>query len=230
MSSPGNNTPLGGNGPQAGQPPSPIQQGNTPNTGTPQAGDPSTSGTPQAGGNQGEGQHHTESSPGSSAGQAGVELADLQKIVAELRKENAAHRRKAKEQEDAARLSEEQRLREQGQFEELAKKAQARVQELEPIATRYAALTSVLTTQFTARIRDWPDEVKAFAPGEDAPIEERLAWLERAQALVTRLQGQQRSSAPGNAPSPPPAGGQAADTAQADELRRRYQQTGKYAF
>lgn len=133
-------------------------------------------------------------------------LEALQREIADLRKENASYRKRAKEQEEAARLAEDQRLKEQGQYKQLAEQYQARVNELEPISERYNQLASLLASQIESETKNWPDEIKVFDPGADAPIEERLAWIEKSKPLVAKLEQQGRAGLPGNAPNPKPTG------------------------
>ncbi len=112
---------------------------------------------------------------------------DIQDLVRGLRREAKESREaleaKLKTEQDA----EQQRLKQQGQFEELAKQHESRVKELEPMLARYTALSELVSEQIKAETKDWPASVKALDPGEDAPIEERLAWKNRAAAIVTEL-------------------------------------------
>ncbi len=150
---------------------------------------------------------------------------ELLRQIKELRAENATHRRKTKEQEDTARIAMDQQLKEQGEYKKLADQYQARTQELEPVAERYTALSGLIAEQVKAQIKDWPAEVKAFDPGEDAPIEQRLAWLEKSKPLIEKLQQQARAQQPGNAPNPRPAQ-QPVD--QARTLEQQLRASGKY--
>jgi hypothetical protein len=133
-----------------------------------------------------------------------VSTEDLLRQIKELRSENAVHRKKAQEQLQVAQATEQARLAEQGQFKQLAEQHAARVQELEPVASRYAELSTLVSGQIEAQIQDWPPEVKAFDPGKDAPIEQRLTWLEKSKPLIEKLQVQARATNPGNVPNPRP--------------------------
>jgi predicted nuclease with TOPRIM domain len=132
-------------------------------------------------------------------------LKALQDQIAELRRENAAHRRKNKEQEESAQAALEQQLKEQGQYKTLAEQREARVKELEPIQNRYSELSTLVAGQIETQIKDWPAEVRTFDPGPDASVEQRLAWLEKSKPLIEKLQQQARASQPGNAPNPRPS-------------------------
>jgi hypothetical protein len=153
---------------------------------------------------------------------------DLLRQIKELRSENASHRKKAQEQTQVAQAAEEARLKEQGEFKKLAEKHEARVKELEPVASQYSQLAELVSGQIESQIKDWPAELKAFDPGKDSPIEQRLAWLEKSKPLLEKLMQQVRSQSPGNAPSPRPASPNGSK--DVDELRTRYRESGKYGF
>ncbi|HEX3642869.1 MAG TPA: hypothetical protein VHV10_16410 [Ktedonobacteraceae bacterium] len=158
---------------------------------------------------------------------------DLQRQIAELRAENAKHRNKAKEQEQAAQAAEQQRLREQGEFKQLAEQSSARVKELEPVQERYTALSGLLADQIKAQIKDWPKEVRDLLPGDDTPIEVRYSQVQKLQTLATQLasqaQQQQRASLPGNKPGPQPnQNNEQTREQQINDYRVRRRQTGSY--
>jgi DNA repair exonuclease SbcCD ATPase subunit len=147
-------------------------------------------------------------------------LDELQKQIAELRRENAQHRKKANEQQQAAQTAEQQRLAEQGEYKKLAEKHEARVKELEPVSERYSTLALQLSSQIEAEIKDWPPELKAFDPGKDAPVEQRMSWLQKSRPLLEKLQQQQRGQQPGNRPNPAHAG-PASTREEADKRNRQ---------
>lgn len=151
-------------------------------------------------------------------------LALLEAKNAELVNDNAKYRRKQNEQEQAAQLALEKQLKEQGEFKQLFEQQQQRVQELEPVAKRYHDLSMQVAHQVEAQIKDWPDEIKTFDPGNDAPIEERLTWIEKSKPLVERLQQQSRQ--PGNGPNPTP-GSPTKDDLQ-NQYTKRLRQSGRY--
>jgi hypothetical protein len=154
--------------------------------------------------------------------------ADVQDYIKRLRDE-AEDANKLRKAEAKAKLqAEEARLAEQGEFKKLAEKSQARVQELEPVASQYSQLAELVSGQIESQIKDWPAELKAFDPGKDSPIEQRLAWLEKSKPLLEKLMQQVRSQSPGNAPSPRPASPNGSK--DVDELRTRYRESGKYGF
>jgi hypothetical protein len=131
---------------------------------------------------------------------------DIQDLVRGLRREAKESREaleaKIKAEEDAAQAI----LKKQGEFQQLAEKHEARVKELEPIASSYAALAEQVNAQIEAEIKDWPKEVTIFDPGHDAPIESRLEWRNKSRPLIDKLQTTARGALPGNRPNPTPGG------------------------
>lgn len=149
---------------------------------------------------------------------------DLQRQITELRTENAKHRAKNKEQEASAQAAEQQRLKEQGEFKQLAEKHEARVKELEPTVERYTKLSDLVHEQIKAQVKDWPDEVKSLVPGKETPVEERLASLEKLKPLAERFAQQQRGTQPGNSPNPKPS----ATVQSSDEIKNKMLGSGFY--
>ncbi|SRR5579875_2813694 len=151
---------------------------------------------------------------------------DLLRQIKDLRTENAAHRKKAQEQAQAAQAAEEARLVEQGEFKKLAEKYEARVKELEPVAQSYQRLAEQIHAQIESEIKDWPREVKDLVPGSDSPAESRLEQIARLRPLLEKLQQQARSQSPGNGPTPRPQNPTPADAVQAQLQRLRA--SGRY--
>ncbi len=149
---------------------------------------------------------------------------DLQRQITELRNENARHRAKNKEQEAAAQAAEQHRLKEQGEFKQLAEKHEARVKELEPTIERYTKLSDLVHEQIKEQISSWPDEVKSLVPGKETPVEERLASLEKLKPLAERFAQQQRGMQPGNSPNPKPS----ASAPSNDEIKNKMLGSGFY--
>ena len=174
----------------------PPPSGGTPGGVTPQGETPTTPGTGETP------QPTTYTSVEDAAHEIERLKAGLKRANAEAKESREALEAKLKTEQDA----EQQRLKQQGQFEELAKQHETRVKELEPIATRYSALAELVSEQIKAETKDWPQSVKALDPGKDAPIEERLAWKTRAQAIVAELATTARGTLPGNRPNPTPQG------------------------
>jgi chromosome segregation ATPase len=164
--------------------------------------------------------------PQSQGDQSDATVEVLKAKIAELERDNRKYRTERKQQDDAAAAAEQQRLKEQGEFRALAEKHEARVKELEPINERYSQLSSLVAQQIETQIKDWPAEVKTFDPGADAPIEQRLSWLEKSKPLIEKLAQQQRATNPGNGPNPRPIAN-TPDTAR-DKFLQDMRRSGKY--
>lgn len=153
---------------------------------------------------------------------------DIQEYIKSLRADAKKLRSEKETQERANQEAEEARLKQQGEYKTLAEKHEARVRELEPVASRYQSLSELVNTQIDAQIKDWPPELKTFDPGKRAPIEDRMAWVNKSLPLLERLQHQARTMAPGNSPAPQPSSGPPDRDVQ--ELRDRYRATGRYGI
>jgi hypothetical protein len=150
--------------------------------------------------------------------------ADIQDYIARLRTEAEEANKLRKAEARAKKEAEDARLVEQGQFKELAAKHALRVQELEPVATAYTQLATLIASQIESQVKDWPAEVKTFDPGKDAPIEARLAWVEKSQPLVAALTKQ---TSGGNSPNPRPAGTPTKEEAR-DAMMNKLLKSGNY--
>jgi len=156
---------------------------------------------------------------------------DLLRQIKELRTENANHRAKAKEREQAAKDELDRQLAEQGKYKELADTHAQRVRELEPLETQLSELSDLINERIKADIKNWPDEVKSLVPGKDVPIRVRYEQVGKLQALADRLSSQATGQQPGNRPNPRPSQNMTPDEASQkalDELRSR--SPGKYSL
>lgn len=194
--------------------PEPITTPATPQAGG--TGDPQ----PQAGNSQ---VQATSETPNQT-----VSIEELQRQIADLRKENASHRKKNKDAEDAAALAEQKRLAEQGEFKQLADKHAARILELEPISQSYSKLAEQINANIEAEIKDWPTEVKALVPGIETAVEQRLEQMNRLRPLLEKLQTTARGSQPGNRPNPAQASPQATKQALLEANRASFQKQRGY--
>jgi chromosome segregation ATPase len=163
------------------------------------------------------------------------QLAELQAKNAEFLADNQKYREERRLQNEAAKAAEQQRLKEQGEFKQLAEQSAARVKELEPVQERYTALSGLLADQIKAQIKDWPKEVKDLLPGDDTPIEVRYSQVQKLQTLATQLasqaQTQQRASLPGNKPGPQPnTNNEQTREQQVNDFRLRRKQSGMYGL
>lgn len=144
-----------------------------------------------------------------------------------LGKKLAAYEKAQKQQEAAAAEATQRQLEEQGKFKEIAEQHEARVRQLEPIEQRYNTLAGQVRAQIQAETKDWPAEVKAFYPGDDAPLEQVNDWYQRSKPLMEKLQQQARTQSPGNAPGPKPAGEMTPEQMQRS-VEERLRRSGRY--
>lgn len=131
-----------------------------------------------------------------------------QKLVTDLRGENAQARTARTKLEKDAQAAEETRLANEKKWEELANKHQGKLKEIEPqletMTGRLAAYEALFAKQLETETKDWPEEVKALDPGQNSSFEARITWLEKSRALVAKLNS--TSSTPGTGRLPKPAG------------------------
>lgn len=139
--------------------------------------------------------------------------AEAQTMIAELRRENAAHRRAKADAEKAAQAADERRLAEEKRFQELAEQRANRIAELEPIADRYAALAAKLSADLEKEIAKLPAELREMRPS-GADLDSLIEWTEKARTLATKMQAAQ---ATGAGPLPKPAGNPQATLSQQAE-------------
>lgn len=151
---------------------------------------------------------------------------DVQDYIKDLREEAKKANKRSEAEARAKKQAEEQRLKEQGEYKKLAEQHEARVKELEPIAERYTLLSEQVVNQIKKNTKDWPTEVKAFYPGDDATVEQLNDWYTRSLPLIDKLQQQARSTQPGNAPNPRPA--QETPEGTRNKFEQLLRSSGKY--
>ena len=150
---------------------------------------------------------------------------DLQREIAALKREAQSLRKQRRDQEEAEKTAKDAQLKEQGKYKDLAEQHEARVRQLEPVEQKYSQLTEILSGQIKEQIKNWPAEVMNFYPGDDAPIEQRLNWMEKGKALVEKLQQQAKGQQPGNAPNPRPS---QAPAENANDFYSKLRASGRY--
>lgn len=163
-----------------------------------------------------------------------------------IRKERERARAAEKRAKDAeTRLAEidaeqkrrdEETAREQGKFEDLATK---RAQDLDKATSTITTLTEerdALSAKvqayedrdraaIAAGVKDLPDDLKAFDPGDDAPLEARMTWFTKAREIA----GKRTTTAPrGNGRNPDEANGR--NPKAEDEARRLFATQNKREF
>jgi hypothetical protein len=125
--------------------------------------------------------------------------------------------KKAKEQQ----AEDEKKLAQQQEWQKLYEGRKAKVEELTPKAELADKLTEMVTQQYEAEIKNWPDTVKAMAPSADASILVKLDWANKARPLATELLAD-KTPTPGNGRRPQPVS--PAGTGQREQQARAEQQ------
>lgn len=118
---------------------------------------------------------------------------------------------------EARRVEDEQKLAQQAEWQKLADNRKAAIDELKPQAELAAKLTEMVTAQYAAEIREWPEQVTRMAPSEDASILTKLEWMNKAKPLAVELMAD-KTPAAGNGRRPAPVS--QAGAAKADEAAR----------
>jgi len=156
-------------------------------------------------------------------GKAALDAERLARKEAEKRAKDAEKRLAEIDAEKAAKEDEDAKAR--GEFEKLAAKRaedldKAKAETKTLLDERDALLAKVQDYEdrdrktIAAGVKDLPDDLKTFDPGDDAPLADRMTWFTKAQAIAAK-----RTTDPirGNGRSPEFANGR--DT-QADEAAR----------
>jgi hypothetical protein len=113
----------------------------------------------------------------------------------------------------AERQAHEAALVEQQKWQELAEQRAAELAKLTPMAERVTTLESLMSAQISARAAALPPALRELEP-VDAPIETRLAWLEKAHAAAQQFAGAGVVGAGGN-PRPAASAGRTLDDEKA---------------
>ena len=118
-----------------------------------------------------------------------------------------------REEADAkAKADKEQRERDEaakrGEFDTVRADLESKVTTIEgerdTLATEADALRTYFNSQYEAALKDLPEVVTAFKPGDDASFADKSAWLTKAQEQAAKVATTQ---AAGNRPNPNPADG-----------------------
>lgn len=147
-----------------------------------------------------------------------------QKMIGELRKENASHRTAKQTAQEAAAKAEEARLENERNFQQLAEQRKAKIEELsaqtEAQAALAADLTRILGERIQTEIAGWPEEITAMAPQGETDPRVLFAWVEQARPLAAKLQ--QAGQTPGNGGGPKPAGTRSRAAEQVAQAQRAH--------
>lgn len=161
----------------------------------------------------------------SSAATENTEQQPTEQTVPYSRFKEVNDRLKALEQDATKRAKEqeaenEKRLAEQAKWQELYEGSKGKLAELTPKAELADQLSEMVAQQYAAEIAEWPDQVKAMAPADDASILVKLDWLKRARPLAQELM-EDKTPPAGNGRKPPPKA-PAGDAKAAEQQRQRW--------
>ena len=131
--------------------------------------------TPQAGGND------TEVT--SKLSEASPE--DKDKVIRELRNENAKWRKQFGELKTEAEKAEQTRLQQAGEWKTLAERAQVEAEQLKPFRDRATAYEQLIRADLDARIGQLPEPMRALVPDYD-DLAKKQQWLNANWSLLTR--------------------------------------------
>ena len=126
-----------------------------------------------------------------------------QRELKEARQEAQRYRNERKTAEEAAQRAEEERMAQSAEWQKLADSRKAKVEELTPKAELADKLTAMVAAQYEATIKDWPEQVRAMAPSDDAGILTKLEWMNKATPLAKGLMDD-KTPIPGNGRRPRP--------------------------
>lgn len=149
----------------------------------------------------------TQAPPPEGGHSSGLSAEQYQKEIERLRRENASHRTKAKEAQDALAAREKAEQEAQGQYKELYAKNEAEKKALADKLATYEAKETASRERAGVRLaeitKDWTPEEKAVYLRESLPVEERLEVAEaRNKERATKTQ----PKAPGYRPGAEPPG------------------------
>jgi hypothetical protein len=166
---------------------------------------------------------------GGTAGGERITLTEAQLKERLERTERAVLARIAKEQADKDAAAEAERLKTQGAYEQLAQKAQRKVDELEPqlksAETERDALREHLNNYIDRATKDWPADYRNLITVKEDALA-RWQQFEVAQKVVP---GVGARCTPGNTPSPAPRGNGQPTKSLVDQERERLLGTGLFS-
>lgn len=139
-------------------------------------------------------------------------------LISKLRlaeKEGKAAQKKLAEIEAKAAKDEQERLRQQGDYQKLAEAAEAKVKELEPVTTERDRYKGVLETLLAAERKGLPKHITALLDKLD--VADQLAWIAENRETIAKPAAPNINATAGQGGKP------ATDPkVQEAELRRRF--------
>lgn len=112
---------------------------------------------------------------------------EAQRVIKELRKENAGHRKATKSAKTAADVAAQAKLIEDGQLQEVIDSQQAQIAEYEPLTGEVEQLRGVVGKILIDTIAEYGDTAKTAVEGlpETMTAPQKLEWLTANKALFT---------------------------------------------
>ena len=143
----------------------------------------------------------------SSAGTSNAET-QAEPMIPKARFDQVNNRLKELEAESAKKAAEQQaadekKLAESAEWQKLADKRKAAVDELTPKAEMADKLSALVLAQYEAEIKDWPEQVRRMAPGDEADVLAKLEWMGKAKPLAVELM-EEKPPTGGNGRRPAP--------------------------
>jgi hypothetical protein len=135
---------------------------------------------------------------------------EINRIAAETRREAAEKARRELEAENERKRQQEEEKREQeeavkrGEFDKVKGALESKLQEaegkVEALSSENEILRKFYDSTIKAELDDMPDFIKEFDPGEEASIEDRFNWFEKARVQTAKYYEQQgqKPRRPGN--------------------------------
>lgn len=120
-----------------------------------------------------------------------------EKAKKEADKELAALRKEKTDREEAERKAVEDKAKADGEWQRLADERETKLaessaaakslgEERDALAAKVAAYEDRDRTRITNGIKDLPEDLAAFDPGDDVPLDQRLKWFDKAQEIAAK--------------------------------------------
>jgi len=156
---------------------------------------------------------------------------DIQDYIKRLRKEAEDANDAIKAEKKAKEQAEQERLKQQGEWQKLAESAQTELGQLKPeldtLKTRYKTVSDLVVSSFKETIKDWPKEVKDLLPGQgdDSDPVEWIAAVNKYKPLAEKLKA--APPVAGNGANTNPAGA-VGEAAEIEAIKAKMRAGGRY--
>jgi predicted phage tail protein len=109
-----------------------------------------------------------------------------QRVIRELRDENKSRRIKESEFEKSQREQQEAQLAEQNRWKELAEARQKERDQLSPYKTQVEQMSETLKSVLDSQLESLPEEARTMVSDMPGTVQEKLDWLAKNRARLTR--------------------------------------------